>query len=148
MIYLHDIPGYLIHRTDTKLTNFVKNRLKPFNLTPEQWTVISALHEKGKALTQKELAEFLEKDQTTLVRIIKKMENKELVKREANIVDKRSHYISLTQKSLDLKKILDPLVKEVTSALSEGLSTEEILQLKYILNKIYDNADKLSSKQG
>lgn len=45
---LHDLIGYLVHRTDVKMTNYFTNRLKPYGVTPEQWSIISILSsEKG-----------------------------------------------------------------------------------------------------
>lgn len=37
---LHDLIGYLVHRTDVKMTNYFTKKLKPFGVTPEQWGLL------------------------------------------------------------------------------------------------------------
>lgn len=143
MLSLHDFPGFMIHRTDAKLTNYFLKQLKPYHITTEQWTVMCALYKKEKGMIQKELAEFIGKDQTTLVRIIKTMERKGLVRRKENTEDKRSHFLFLTNKGMEINEELEPLVKEINRTFVEGISDEEISQLKYILNKFYNNATKM-----
>lgn len=49
---LQDLIGYLVHRTDLKMTNYFTNRLKPYGVTPEQWSIISILSSE-KGTTQK-----------------------------------------------------------------------------------------------
>ncbi len=87
---LHDLIGYLVHRTDVKMTNYFTKKLKPFGVTPEQWGIISVLCSQ-RATTQKELAEAIDKDQTTVVRMIQSMERKGIVKKDLNEQDRRSH---------------------------------------------------------
>jgi DNA-binding MarR family transcriptional regulator len=137
-MHLHDLTGFLIHRTDVKLTNFFIKKLKPFGVTPEQWGVISIL-DSHRGMTQKELAAFIDKDQTTLVRMIHSMMKKEIVKKQTNIQDRRSQYLFLTEKGEDLKKTLLSIVKDAHQAVTNGLSIEELTQLKTLLDKIYDN---------
>lgn len=139
---LHDIPGFIIHRTNAKLTSYFQSIMKTYGLTSEQWTVISALDKKDKGMTQKELAEFIDKDQTTLARIIIGMEKRGTIRREMNLQDKRSHYLYLTEKGMKLRELLVPVVEGINDKFAEGISCEEVAQLKYILNKFYDNATK------
>jgi DNA-binding MarR family transcriptional regulator len=66
---LHDLTGYLIHRTDVRLMNYFKKKLKPYGMTPVRWSIISVL-DTQKGITQKELAEVIDKKQTTIVEMI------------------------------------------------------------------------------
>lgn len=65
------------------LTNFFTKQLKPYEITPEQWGIISVL-DGDRATTQKELAEAIDRDQTTVVRMIHSLEKKEIVERKLN----------------------------------------------------------------
>lgn len=133
---LHDLVGYLVHRTDVKMTNYFTNRLKPYGVTPEQWGIISILnHEKG--TTQKELAEGIDKNQTTVVRMIQSMERKGLVKKIFNEQDRRSHLLFLTEKGDEIKKAILPVVIDAHRTVTNQLSDEEIQQLKLLLNKLF-----------
>ncbi|MED3933054.1 MarR family winged helix-turn-helix transcriptional regulator [Priestia megaterium] len=134
---LHDLTGYLIHRTDVKLMNYFKQKLKPYGMTPVRWSIISVL-DTQKGITQKELAEAIDKKQTTIVEMIYAMEEKGLIKRTFSEQDRRSHYLFLTEKGEELKKNLSPLVKDAHLFVTRQLSDAEIEQLKTLLNKVYN----------
>lgn len=133
---LQDLIGYLIHRTDLKMTNYFTNRLKPYGVTPEQWSIISILSSE-KGTTQKELAEGIDKNQTTVVRMIQSMERKGLVKKIYNEQDRRSHHLLLTEKGHEVKKAILPVVMDAHQTVTKQLSDEEIQQLKLLLNKLF-----------
>ncbi|AKO93070.1 MarR family transcriptional regulator [Priestia filamentosa] len=133
---LHDLTGYLIHRTDVKLTNYFTKKLKPYGVTPEQWSIISILDDQ-RGTTQKELVEAIDKNQTTIVRMVHSMEKKGLVKRIFNEQDRRSHYLFLTEKGAETKKTISPAVKDAHLFVTRQLSNEEVDQLKTLLNKVY-----------
>lgn len=134
---LHDLLGYLIHRTDVKMTNYFTKVLKPYGITPEQWSIISVLSSQ-RGTTQKELAEAIDKNQTTVVRMIHSMERKSIVKKVFNEQDRRSHYLFLTEKGEEIKKTILSVVKDAHHVVSSNLSKGEIQQLKSLLNKLYD----------
>lgn len=134
---LHNLIGYLIHRTDVKMTNYFTKRLKSYDVTPEQWSIISILCNQS-GTTQKELAEAIDKNQTTVVRMVQSMVRKGLVKKTVNVQDRRSHYLILTEKGNEIKKTVLPVVKDAHQSVTSDLSKEEIQQLKSLLNKLYD----------
>lgn len=133
---LHNLIGYLVHRTDVKMTNYFTKRLKPYGVTPEQWSIISILCSQ-RGTTQKELAEAVDKDQTTVVRMIQSMERKGILMKTLNDRDRRSHYLFLTEKGDEIKKTVLPVVKDAHRAVTSNLSKEEIEQLESLLNKLY-----------
>ena len=47
---LHDLIGYLVHRTDVKMTNYFTKKLKPYGVTPEQWGSLVFFVAKGALL--------------------------------------------------------------------------------------------------
>jgi DNA-binding MarR family transcriptional regulator len=136
-MHLDDLTGYLIHRTDVKLTNYFMKQLKPYGITPEQWGIISIL-DSQKGTTQKELSQEIDKDHSTVVRMIHSMEKKGLVKKKFNEQDKRSHYLFLTEKGEEIKNTILPVVKDAHDFVTSNLTSEEVEQLKILLNKIYD----------
>ncbi|GGH51078.1 MULTISPECIES: MarR family winged helix-turn-helix transcriptional regulator [Paenibacillus] len=135
---LYHITGFLIHRTDVKLTNYFTKQLKPYEVTPEQWSIISYL-DPDKAMTQKELAEAIDRDQTTVVRMIHSLERKGMVRRMMNDQDKRSHHLYLSSKGQEVKERLLLTVKEAHDHVTRGLEPDELDQLKVTLDKLYRN---------
>jgi len=134
---LQNLIGYLVHRTDVKMTNYFTKQLKPYDITPEQWSIISVLNDQN-GLTQKELAEAIDRDQTTVARMIHSMEKKEFVKKVFNDKDKRSHYLFLTEKGERIKNKLIPVVNDAHRFVTTNLDEQELKQLKLILNKLYN----------
>ena len=134
---LHDLTSHLIHRTDVRAMNYFKKKLKPYGMTPVRWSIISVL-DSQKGITQTELAEAIDKKQTTIVEMIYAMEEKGLIKRMYSERDRRLHYLFLTEKGEELKKILSPLVEDAHLFITRQLSNEENTQLKTLLNKVYN----------
>lgn len=134
---LHDLTSHLIHRTDVRAINYFKKKLKPYGMTPVRWSIISVL-DSQKGITQTELAEAIDKKQTTIVEMIYAIEEKGLIKRMYSERDRRLHYLFLTEKGEELKKTLSPLVKDAHLFVTRQLSDEENNQLKTLLNKVYD----------
>ncbi|MGG3197464.1 MarR family winged helix-turn-helix transcriptional regulator [Priestia aryabhattai] len=134
---LHDLTSHLIHRTDVRAMNYFKKKLKPYGMTPVRWSIISVL-DSQKGITQTELAEAIDKKQTTIVEMIYAIEEKGLIKRMYSERDRRLHYLFLTEKGEELKKTLSPLVKDAHLFVTRQLSDEENTQLKTLLNKVYN----------
>ena len=132
--------GFIISRTNLKLSNYLTRKFKPYDITPEQWGLLNRLWEKD-GISQKELSETSIKDQTTITRILDKLERKGLVKRQTSPDDRRSFLIFLTDTGRSLEDKLVPIAYETLDEALQGLSEEEIKQLKILLNKIFMNVD-------
>ncbi|NQX57958.1 MarR family winged helix-turn-helix transcriptional regulator [Paenibacillus qinlingensis] len=135
---INNLTGFLVHRTDLKMTNFFTKRLKQYEVTPEQWGIILVL-DTERATSQKELAEAIDRDQTTVVRMIYSLEKKAIVRRIQNDSDKRSHNLFLSDKGMSLKTKLLPIVTEAHDHITQYLSSDEIEHLHELLSKLYES---------
>lgn len=133
--------GFIISRTNQKLSNYLTRKFKPYDITPEQWGLLNRLWEKD-GISQKELSEITMKDQTTVTRILDKLERKGLIKRQTCPNDRRSFLIFLTDTGRNLEDQLVPIAYEVLDEALQGISEKEIKQLKVLLNRIFINVDK------
>lgn len=138
---LLDITGYLVHKTDMKLTNFFIKQLKPYGVTPEQWGIIYML-EKDKKTNQKELSKAIDRDQTTVVRMVNSLQSKGIIKKLVNESDRRSHFITLTAQGEELKLKLIPIVYQAHENVTHGLTEEQLDTLHQLLSCLYNNANK------
>lgn len=138
-----DITGYLVHKTDVKITNFFIRQLKPFGITPEQWGIICVL-QKDKKTNQKELSKTIDRDQTTVVRMVNNLQSKGIIKKVINDTDKRSHFITLTNQGEELKLKLIPIVQQAHETVTNGFTKEQLETLHNLLNQLYDNANRNS----
>ncbi|MCL4440311.1 MAG: MarR family transcriptional regulator [Firmicutes bacterium] len=73
--------------------------------------------------------------------MLDKLEDKGFIRREVDPDDRRAFLIFLTKEGRELKNILIPVVKETLEVALKGFKTEEVEQLKNLLNRIYFNFD-------
>lgn len=132
--------GFIISRTHAKMKNNLTKTLKPYNVTPEQWAVLNRLWEQD-GISQKELSEKSLKDQPTTTRILDKLEQRGLIRRQANPEDRRAFLIYLTNEGRDIRYPLINLARQALAQSLKGLSKEEQAELKNLLNRITDNLD-------
>jgi len=130
--------GFILTRTSMRYKNELGRRLKPYDVTPEQWVALYRLLEQG-GLTQRELADRTFKDKPTITRILDKLEQKQLIKRSDSLTDRRAFRIHLTGQGLHLLEQLMPLSQLVREDACRGVSDRELAALKATLNKIWSN---------
>ncbi|WP_188067532.1 MarR family winged helix-turn-helix transcriptional regulator [Brevibacillus brevis] len=133
---LFNLTGFLLHRTDMKMTNYFKKRLKQLEITPEQWGILSVM-DGERVITQKELSDAIDRDQTTVVRMIYSLEKKGIVIRTLNDADRRSHNLLLSDKGMELKSKLLPVVTDAHNHVTQNLTDGEIAELHALLDKLY-----------
>ncbi|MFD1737335.1 MarR family winged helix-turn-helix transcriptional regulator [Bacillus salitolerans] len=131
-----------IHKTDLCLTGFIKSKLEPFNLAPEQNLIMMLLWEKD-GLTQNQLVESLHKDKTNIARMASNLESKGFIKRIHCNNDRRSVRLYLTEAGKDLGEKVIPIAEKFNDVVCKGISKEELTQLEEILNKMNTNVQCL-----
>lgn len=135
---LDDSLGFILNRLNTKLKNELFQRLKEYDITPEQWSILNCLWvEEG--ITPKELADIIFKDKPNTNRILEKLQIKELIVRNPHPVDKRAFQIFLTERGWALKDKLIPIVTQLLEEATIGIEKSKILDMKKLLNQMYDN---------
>ena len=112
-------------------------KYKPFldeiDLTYTHYIVMMILWEK-KALTVKEMGEYLYLDSGTLTPLLKKMEAKGLVTRARSTADERNLNVAITEKGEMLKERAVSVPEKI--ARCSQLSSEEAMALYRILYKM------------
>lgn len=118
------------------IKNDVNEKMKPYNITAAQILLLRYLQlNKGKMIIQKDICDYLCLKHSTIIGILKRLEEKELIIKKTNY---RSE-ISITEKG---KKIIDSAGIEkgfIEKNLLKGFSKEEIKQLDSYLDRIYSN---------
>ena len=133
--------GFVLNKTSLLSKANFSQRIKPYGISPEQWSLIFRVVEK-KGLTQKELSDSTYKDQGNITRSIDRLEHKGLLKRVPNESDRRIINLYPTQEALALVETLIPISSAFNAFLTEGFAPEERKMLLGLLNKVYDNLDK------
>jgi len=118
---------------------------KKLGLTSSQWKVILALS-MFNGISQKELADKIYVDGSTLVPIIDKMERRGLAERKPDPNDRRNNRIFLTRKSESTVDSIIEIILELRKEIYKGISQGEQEIMRTVLKKITDNSDNVVNK--
>ncbi|MCM3586742.1 MarR family transcriptional regulator [Mesobacillus maritimus] len=129
-----------IHKTDLVLSGYVKAKLEPYNLAPEQNLIMMLLWEQD-GLTQYQLGEKLDKDKTNIARMAANLEKKGFVERRHCPEDRRSMRLYLTSLGQELGGKIIPITEEFNDIVCKGISKEELLQVERLLLKMKTNIE-------
>lgn len=108
------------------------------DLTAEQWSVISLLFHKG-ILTQVQIGIILGLDKVKTLRIVKHLENKDLLKRVISSTDRRYNNVCLTPKGVQLYHRIVPFAIEVHKEAFDSMHPRDVNYCLNILTKISEN---------
>lgn len=114
--------------------------LKPFDISSEQYNVLRILRgQKGKPINMQDIQERMVTKNSNTTRLIDKLLLKHMVERNICPQNRRKIEVTITKKGLELLLELDPLIEDYENELTKNLSTEELEQLNYLLEKIREN---------
>lgn len=140
MLPLQEYISIFIHQTDLALTNYIKSKLAPFHLAPEQNLIMMLLWEKD-GLNQNEIAEKLKKDKTNIARMVYNLEQKGFIRRVTGEHDRRSLKVFLTNEGKNLGNQVIPISEDFNRLVSKGITNEELSELRRILTKLCSNVE-------
>lgn len=135
---LQSTVGYALHVAVTRLRAEVGRRLRPHEVTPEQFAVLATLWA-GDGLSQAGLGERLLKDKGNVARILERLEAKGLVRRGGNPADRRATLVWLTPAGRAMEAVLVPEIDRVRARAYEGLGERELDALRAMLERIGEN---------
>jgi DNA-binding MarR family transcriptional regulator len=107
------------------LRNFIDHRAKGRGTTRAQWIVLFRLREQ-EGLSQVDLADVLELQPISLVRLLDRLVEHGLVERCHDPKDRRANQLFLTETGRQLVDDLDSLRNAIATDVLQGVSTESI----------------------
>ena len=115
----------------------IDEKLSQNNLTVSQFKVLAFLwkHDNEK-INQKKIHEFLEIKPSSMTKLIRLLQGKNLIRKEIDPDDSRNKIIKLTEKGMDIKRICLENMKQSESYLLDDFTQPEIDTLIYLLLKI------------
>ncbi|MCA6361734.1 MAG: MarR family transcriptional regulator [Bacteroidetes bacterium] len=108
------------------------------DITVDQCLVLILLH-KNSDYSQKDIAEYLYKDNASITRIIELMVKKGYLKRRINDLDRRKFTLEITENGKRTIELLKPVITKNRQKALKGLSETEIETLNNLLSKIIAN---------
>ena len=136
--------GYFIGNSARLIKYSMNNQLRElgYDLTMEHLIFMKILN-KSDGLTQQEIADFFSKDKGSITRMVSNMEDRNLLMRILDKVDKRCNLIYLTPYGRKMLKDLFQVIQEFNDQLVEDIPDDELIQCLSVLEKIII---KLSNK--
>ncbi len=133
-------PGSMIFMTGTLIRCMSSQKFaeKGFEITPEQYLILTLLVENGE-LYQRQLAEITLKDRGNIARIIGILQEKGLIKKITDSNGRRIYKIAVTEKGKELRNKIYPTDIELRSLMQKGISQKEIENTLKTIEKIYKN---------
>jgi DNA-binding MarR family transcriptional regulator len=132
--------GYLVRDTHLLFAKALRTRLQSHQITPGQWYFLRALWDE-EGLSQRELSRRVGTTEPTTVSALRLLARSGMIERVRNPKDRRTINIYLTDKARDMKSELMPVAIEVNDLATAGLSRDEFLQLRDLLQKMRNNLD-------
>ena len=112
-------------------------------LTKEQWSILAVLWKKD-GVSQQVLADQTYRDKPSTTRLLDHLEKEQYIERKSHKTDRRQKLIFLTPKGSHIKNEIIPVLNETINQATEGLSEEQILNIKDAFLIIYQNIEKLA----
>lgn len=134
---------YFLNRITNRLNKDLTDALRAIGLSVPQWRVISVLTVKdGRSLS--ELAVYTIIDQSTLSRVIDRMEAADLVKRKPRADDGRFIEVWLTRQGAALFDVIWPVAAQQYRNAVHGIDADELDAFIDTLHKILANIRRSS----
>lgn len=135
--------------------NLVHNRFKQhfttlfqkkgYNITPEQFLVMDALWNNGARMSQQQIADTIIKDKNSVVKLIDGLEKKELVKRVANVDDRRQNLIELTPTGKEIEGNVKEIAIKAVGTIIKGIEEQQLHIFINVLTKMARNMNEDSN---
>jgi DNA-binding MarR family transcriptional regulator len=138
MFDLDDCIGFITNRASKIIVDEFNRRLKSSGLTRVKWMALYYIG-KEEGISQKELSHKMNVNESSIVRLLDRMEKEELSVRVRDTHDRRITKILLTPKGKALRKELMPLGEQFQDDATKGISQEQLDAFKYVLDKMLSN---------
>jgi MarR family transcriptional regulator for hemolysin len=129
------------------LRNFIDHRAKSRGTTRAQWIVLFRLRQQ-EGLSQVDLADILELQPISLVRLLDRLVEHELLERRHDPKDRRANRLFLTARGRQLVDDLDSLRDAIATDVLQDVSTEALQTSLDTLHDIKDRIKGLSDPPG
>ncbi len=131
---------FYIKKTSLALSRMYNELAKKYGLTQTAGYVLMYVHKEGTPTTQ--LAYSLGMKESSLTRLLKKMENKGLINRIKDPTDKRIIRVFLTPEGVEKRRLIKKYVLEFNEKIMKNLGEENIQKFYEILDYINEMIQK------
>jgi len=138
MIHNNQTLGFLLHDVARLLRKRFEQRAKSLGLTRSQWQTLAYLS-KCEGIHQGGLAEILEIEPISLVRIIDKLEERGLIERRRHPTDRRVWLLHLRAAALPLLEDIRRIGDATRAEALQGADNDDLAKLLKVLTLMKSN---------
>jgi len=133
--------GYYFTSITVTIKRWVEERLKPYDLTHLQFSILMNLY-KNNIDTQKELLQYVYGDEASITRLIDRLQTKGYIERVPSTQDRRKKTLKLTDEGHKLMNEIIQYPYEINQELVKELSTQESQEFLRLLQKVHSSIDE------
>ena len=120
---------------------YINRRLKDIGLTSRLYGILLCIYDDYKSpKSQQDIAKRLNMNDGTIAKALRKLEDKNMIQRSPNPDNRRQNLISLTDTGLSIAEEFNNLDEKWEKDVFEGLTSDEIIDLKWDLHRITLNS--------
>lgn len=140
MFQLEDCIAYITSRGAKTLAERLEDRFVGSGVSRVQWIAMYYV-ERCPSITQRQLAERMNLKESTVVRLLDRMEKEDMLHRSCSGTDRRVRYLELTDKGRELCGRLTGSAEQFKDDAIRGIGEEELEIFKKVLNQMLDNTE-------
>jgi len=138
---IEDSIGIIIRSASKSLEKALGEKLKnELSLSGSKWKVLTALSIQD-GISQKNLADLIFVEGPTLVAILDKLEELDLVQRQADPNDRRNNLVYSTKKSQNMMNTIVDCVLELRKTVTKDILSDDLETTKKVLRQLTKSAD-------
>ncbi len=131
-----------------EMVRVFKNRIaeqtvEPIKITHEQFMLLNAISLKKDDVIQKDMAEFMGKDKSSILRLIDSLEEKDLIRRVVDKNDRRKNYLMVTKNGDRVLKSYQTIGAEMINEMQHNLTEAELQNFLNTVIHIKENTMKM-----
>nr|WP_319389378.1 MarR family transcriptional regulator [uncultured Cohaesibacter sp.] len=139
--------GFLLKQINDKLSQYMNNELHPFGLTNTQAKFLRFLHvRKGMDTSQKDIEDHFGIAHSTVIGVLKRLEQKDLVAFVQDPEDRRKKLVVLQPAEEKIHEQVQVAKKHIDQLMIRGMSPEQVASLEAGLRQLHENIHELMNK--
>lgn len=135
---LNDCMGFITNSASKKLSDEFNRRLLEYKITRVNFIAIYYIG-KTEGISQRELSDKMDVNDSSIARLIDRMEKEDLVERKRDLKDRRTIRIVMTKKGRELRTQLLPVAEKFQNDVTQNISENELEVFKNVIEKMVKN---------
>lgn len=138
--------GYQVNHLARLLEQGLRTRIIGHGVVPGQFAQLLALYEE-EPLTQRELCDRVQIEQSTMAYTLQRMERDGLITRALDPADGRRSFIMLTDRARELQETLASAARAVNETATQGMDDDVVDALMTAVNQMIRNLKSAASRR-